>query len=162
MAWTLCPIHGEELEPDVTGRAGFSAPIVGELINDIETQSSEVVSVRSWLARLEVSCRPRLLYLDAQTLALCLDDDPKDILTVLGPVLHGVRHQLAHDQSSVIASSSERPGRQRIVQCRPRQEGGFGCRWEDHFTADGWGLSDGTAFLGSLTQAAQRKSTQRL
>jgi hypothetical protein len=60
----------------------------------------------------------------------------------------------------MIASSTKRSRRERIVQCRPGQEGGFGCRWEDHFAAD-----DGTFLktsLRSLTQAAQRKSAQHL
>lgn len=65
VVWALRPVLGEELEPDGAGRAGFSAPIVGKLINDIETQSSEVVRFESWLDGLEVSCRPRLFYLDS-------------------------------------------------------------------------------------------------
>ena len=159
MIWAL-PVHGEELEPDVTRRTGFRSPIVRQFIDDVETKPAQVLGFKWRLRGLEVGRCRRLFYLDAQALSLCFDDDPDHVPAALGPMLHGVRHQLAQDQSRMVASRSERPRRERIVQRRPCEEGRFGCGGQDHFAADDepfW-----TKILGFVTQAAQSKSVQRL
>ena len=128
--------QGEELEPNVAWRAGFGAPIVRQFIDDVETESAEVLSVRSRLDWMEVRRPPRLLDLNTQASPVYLDGHSKYVLAVLGSILHGVRHQLAHHQPGVVASRSQRPRREGVIQRRPCEKGGFGCGRQDHLTAD--------------------------
>jgi len=133
MIWPLPPVLGEEFEPDVARRTCFGAPIVRQLINDVEAKSPEVSSVSSRLYRLEVRRRPGLFYLDAQTFTEELDDHPEEVLAVLGSMLHGVGHEFADHQSGVVAPRPQGPGREGIIQRRPRKKGGLRRGSQDHF-----------------------------
>ena len=128
--------QGEELEPNVAWRAGFGAPIVRQFIDDVETKSAEILSVQSRLDGIEVRRPPRLLDLNAQASPVHLDGYPKQVLTVLGSVLHSVRHQLAHHQPGVVPARSQRPRREGVIQRRPCEKGGFRCGRQDHLAAD--------------------------
>ena len=139
MIWTFSPVPTKELEPDVAGRTGFSPPIVSELINDVETEFSEVLIVLSRFDGPQVRRWPRLFDLDAQSLSLCLDDDPDHVLALIGPILDRIRHQLTQDEASMIPSGSQRPWKD-VIQRRPREKGGLRCRGQYHLATDGCSL----------------------
>ena len=53
------------------------------------------------------------------------DDHSKQVLVVLAPMPHGVRNELAHHQSGVVAPRSQRLLREGIIQRYPCKKGGF-------------------------------------
>jgi hypothetical protein len=99
------------------------------------------------------------LYLDPQTLTEPLDDHSDQILTVLDPMLHGVRHELADHQSGVVTPRSQCLRRDSIIQRRPRKEGGFRRSRQDYFASQRDLLR---AQRQVIPQAARRQSSEHL